>query len=337
MQLSIQRTQRMGGFIGRTVFFCIDVRAEYDQEERDSINRYKLGKEVIYQSRKRQALAARATAHAEQGDWKNLAQGVLAATRARLSLSITIASLSRGHHIECKDMGELLEAEDAAREAAKNLTRYLQVAKTFNGQRILITYESGMEQVQTGAAPPRLLEATQLTFEPRPNVAETAEAYLLAVVRYFQSYRFEPVHLAGFIPAGMLVVLLILNISGVLNRPRSDVIPPVAATATTAPPVQLADTPVFAPETPYRDVRNQLIASGWVPNSDSRLSLCQPGTCPTFFEAIDCASERCTYLFRKGTAYLEILARGPRYDSQMLQEVKPCAFGSYSPQDGFQC
>jgi hypothetical protein len=66
---------------------------------------------------------------------------------AKMRLNISIASLGRGHHIECKDLEELLEAEDTVRTACKNVTRFLEVAGTFNGSEVVIDYENGEERV----------------------------------------------------------------------------------------------------------------------------------------------------------------------------------------------
>jgi hypothetical protein len=59
MQLKIQRSQRTGGVLGKTVIFCLDVRADYSSAEQDNIRKYKLGSEIIYSSRTAQKHAAR--------------------------------------------------------------------------------------------------------------------------------------------------------------------------------------------------------------------------------------------------------------------------------------
>ena len=66
MQLKIQRSQRMGGLVGGTVVFCLDVRADYAREEAANIAKYKLGREVIYSSRAAQRHFANAGAHLDR-------------------------------------------------------------------------------------------------------------------------------------------------------------------------------------------------------------------------------------------------------------------------------
>jgi hypothetical protein len=165
MQLKIQRSQRMGGLTGSTVFFCLDIRADYTSEEQDNIRKYRLAGQGLYNSRAATRHLDAAGAHLDQsqsGDLKHRAGGIIkgAASLAlsRLHLSVTIESIGKGHHIECKDMEELLEAEDTLRTACKNLTRYLEVASTFNGSELVVSYANGEEEVHISQNAPPLLE-----------------------------------------------------------------------------------------------------------------------------------------------------------------------------------
>ena len=122
MQLKIQRSQRVGGVLGNTVFFCLDVRADYSPEEQSNVRKYKLGSQVIYNSKAAQKHLDNVGAQMDRtrsdrgGEVAaGLARGVFSLAMAKMSLNISIASLGRGHHIECKDLDELLEAEDAVR------------------------------------------------------------------------------------------------------------------------------------------------------------------------------------------------------------------------------
>ena len=167
MQLRLQRSQRAGGVLGNTVFFCLDVRADYSPEEQGNIRKYKLGGQIIYNSRSATKHLDRASAHldrTQEGDLKNraagLARGALSMAMAKMSLNISIASLGRGHHIECKDLEELLEAEDTVRDQCKNVTRYLDVAATFNGSEVVIDYVNGEEKVHIAQGAIPLLEYT---------------------------------------------------------------------------------------------------------------------------------------------------------------------------------
>lgn len=177
MQLKIQRSQRAGGVMGGTVLFCLDVRADYSPEEQGNIGKYKLGSQVIYNSQAARRHLDNAGTHLDRVDNDSmkekaagLARGALSMAMAKMSLNISIASLGRGQHIECKDLGELLEAEETVRTACKDLTRYLEAAASFDGSETVIEYVKGEEVVHiTQSAPPLL---TYSSSEPSPSHTE---------------------------------------------------------------------------------------------------------------------------------------------------------------------
>ena len=178
MQLKLQRSQRMGGVLSGTVVFCLDVRADYTADERDNINKYKLGGQVIYSSQAARKHFERAEKHlARTRNMRDLkdqaggfAHGAFSLALAKMSLNISIASLGRGHHIECKDLSELLDAEDTVRDACKDVTRYLQVAETFNGSEVVVEYEDGEERVHITRPLPTLIGGQ--VDEPGPSVTD---------------------------------------------------------------------------------------------------------------------------------------------------------------------
>ena len=57
-----------------------------------------------------------------------------------MSLRITVYGLISGQHVECKDMNELLGAEQAIVEAAQNLRTYLNAAATFDGREQVLEF-----------------------------------------------------------------------------------------------------------------------------------------------------------------------------------------------------
>ncbi len=185
MQLKLQRSQRTRGVTASTVFFCLDVRADYTPEEKSNINKYKLGPQTIYSSRAAQKHLEAAGAHldrAQGGPAGNrvmgLVRGATSLAMANMQLSISIASLGRGHHIECKDLEELIESEDTIRTACKNLTRYLEVASTFDGSELVVEYVNGEEKVHVAQNVPPLLE-----YVGSPNSANSHSAHQLSAPR----------------------------------------------------------------------------------------------------------------------------------------------------------
>lgn len=142
MQLKIQRSQRTGGVMGGTVVFCLDVQADYSHQEADNIAKYKLGKQVVYNSRASKRHLDNLD-KANDGSTKGYLKGAVSLAMAALSLNISIDSLGRGQHIECKDLEDLLEAEEAVMLACRNVKRFLDTAATFNGSIALIDFEDG--------------------------------------------------------------------------------------------------------------------------------------------------------------------------------------------------
>ena len=155
MRLKLRRSQR-SGFLGK-MFFALDARIELTADERSLVEKYHLGDAVIYESTSRERHRNSMIAHAEStrdqpglldspnaqllGFGKTLfrlARAGASATAAALSLRVTVYGLMRGVHIECKNMNELLGAENAIVQAAQNLKAHLQTAVTFDGREEII-------------------------------------------------------------------------------------------------------------------------------------------------------------------------------------------------------
>lgn len=156
MQLKIKRSQRDTGVMSNTVAFCIDARVEFAPDEKQNIVRYKLHKQVIYNSdaaaKHLQQAAMSAASGSVIGGLKSLGSIAFAA----LNLNISISSLEKGQHIECKSMDELLGTEDAILVACRNLRGYLDAAATFDGREMLFDFATGMPEAVASVAAPAL-------------------------------------------------------------------------------------------------------------------------------------------------------------------------------------
>lgn len=153
--LKLKRTQKqaaMGGLI-----YMLDARIDVSAEVRSLIAQHRLGSRLIYESEARQKHAEKAKAHLDGSRdgtsifappsaqamglaktfWK-LGRAAVSAARASLALRVTVDSLLAGVHVECKDMDELLEAEDAFREAKQNLEGYIASLRSFDGREEII-------------------------------------------------------------------------------------------------------------------------------------------------------------------------------------------------------
>ena len=110
----------------KTVLFVIDAQAILSAEEKANVQKYGLGKDVLYTSE----AAKDHLASAQGGGWR----GAVALARAAMSLRITVDSLTQGQHIECKNLDEALAAEEALVSSCNNLVQYIRVASLFNGE-----------------------------------------------------------------------------------------------------------------------------------------------------------------------------------------------------------
>lgn len=148
IQLRVRRSQRTAGIVSSKVVFGLDARAELTAQARALVEKYRLGPLVVYDSQARTSysdiartnLQASGSAAGFGGQLAGLARGLANAAMASMTLRITVASLVSGHHIECKDLHELLGAEEAIAQACESIKGYLEVAETFDGRELVIGF-----------------------------------------------------------------------------------------------------------------------------------------------------------------------------------------------------
>lgn len=153
MQLKLRRSQRIGGIVSQGVVFCIDARAEFTPEEQANLSRYKLYKEVIYNSEAQKRLLDKGLAH-NDGSASGFVKSLATLALARTKLYVTVRSLGRGQHIECKSLDELLGAEEALMQACQNLKAYLETAQSFDGREVLYDFSGDTPRVVAHAVSP---------------------------------------------------------------------------------------------------------------------------------------------------------------------------------------
>ena len=149
MQLQLKRSQRTGGLGGGKIYFALDARLQLSPEEKALVNKYKLAKQSLYDSETRKKHLAMGEAHINDFTDRNAGVGSsmvsygkawASALMANLSLKVTIESLTEGQHIECKDLDELLGAEEAIHTSCRNIKGYLGVAECFDGREEIINF-----------------------------------------------------------------------------------------------------------------------------------------------------------------------------------------------------
>ncbi len=148
IQLRLKRSQRTAGVLSSKVVFALDARTDLSSHAQSLVQKYKLGPLVVYDSAARTKHTEMAGAHFLDSNnapgvgrqLSGLARGLASAAIAAMSLRITVDSLASGHHIECKDLNELVGAEQAIVEACENIKGYLDVAETFDGREQVIGF-----------------------------------------------------------------------------------------------------------------------------------------------------------------------------------------------------
>ena len=134
MQLVLRRSQKTTGMLSKSVSFVVDARVDLAPEEAAAVKKYALGSQVLYNSTNAKQYLEKAQGSGFLGAVANIAM-------ARLSLNISIDSLTKGQHIECKDLDELLGAEEAIHNARQSIRTYIDVAQTFDGREIVFDIE----------------------------------------------------------------------------------------------------------------------------------------------------------------------------------------------------
>jgi len=135
MRLKLSRSQRTTGVMTKKVLFVLHAKADFSAEEHACIHKYNLSKENIYNSE-----ATRRHAEKAMSGGSGLLRTLASSAMAHMSLTVTINSLAVGQVIECKDLEEMLDAEDAMRTACENLKTYLKIAESFDGEEEVIEF-----------------------------------------------------------------------------------------------------------------------------------------------------------------------------------------------------
>lgn len=123
MKLLLRRNQRAAVF-GKPVF-SLEVRADISSDEREHIDRYKLGDTMLY----------------ERDTLEDRGSGLLGlASRLAfkaMNITVSVRDLTDGKKVECKDIIEMLAVEGQIREAAQTFAQVLRAAMQFGGEEAI--------------------------------------------------------------------------------------------------------------------------------------------------------------------------------------------------------
>ena len=133
MKLKLKRDQQSG--ITGKITFILEARAELTDQEAANIKKYKFGKDILY-SKEKIPTAGLGDA-ITQGNI-GLMSGMTTTFLAKaLNLTISINDLVKGKRIECKEITEMLGAEEQIKQACGLLKEILESAATFGGEEII--------------------------------------------------------------------------------------------------------------------------------------------------------------------------------------------------------
>ncbi len=127
MKLRLNKSQRTAG-LTKKVVFTLGAQVDLSAQEQDYVNRYKMGKEVVYS--KERVNPETVDYASAKGMFRNL-------SAIALNLSISVNDLVLGRTIECKDIIEIIDAEDSIKEACKTLKILLDACSGFEGEEII--------------------------------------------------------------------------------------------------------------------------------------------------------------------------------------------------------
>lgn len=111
--------------LGGKIKFVLSVRAEITEEEREWINKYRLGDTMLY----------------EKMTLEDRGSGLLGvASRMAfkmMNITVSVDNLATGKTIECKDIVEMIAVEEQIKEATETFKAVLHTAAQFGGEEII--------------------------------------------------------------------------------------------------------------------------------------------------------------------------------------------------------
>lgn len=128
MELLLSRSQKTGLTGMGAPTFVLDVRSRLTPEEDELVRRYKLGRTVLYQ---------KASVRDKLDRSGPLGQIFTFFTAKASGRIFNVNDLVSGRRIECKDILEMLEAEDEIKTAADTFHTVLMTCGQFGGEEVV--------------------------------------------------------------------------------------------------------------------------------------------------------------------------------------------------------
>jgi len=128
MKLRLNKSQRSSGVMSKKVVFSLGAHVDLTAQEADYVKKYKMVSAVLYNKDR---------VNPEMNDYKS-GKGVMRNLSAiAMNINLTVDDLVTGRTIECKDINEIIDAEDTVKSACKGLKNLLEACAGFEGEEIV--------------------------------------------------------------------------------------------------------------------------------------------------------------------------------------------------------
>ncbi|MEQ1618371.1 MAG: hypothetical protein ABMA00_00055 [Gemmatimonas sp.] len=125
MKLLLRRSER-SSITGKPIYM-LEVRTELSAEEGGWIEKYRFGNQHLYVKKPMPD-------DANPTSWGGVGMMLL---HHALNITVSVNDLKNGKKIECKDIMEMLAAEEQIKEAARNFAAVLRAASQFGGEEVI--------------------------------------------------------------------------------------------------------------------------------------------------------------------------------------------------------
>lgn len=128
MKLRLNRSQKKSGVVSKNVVFALGAQVDLTAQEQEYVKKYKMGREVLFN---KDRMNQRPEIPTKVGA---LIRDISAMT---LNINLTVNDLVKGKTIQCKDITEILDAEETVKRACGNLKNLLDACAGFQGEEII--------------------------------------------------------------------------------------------------------------------------------------------------------------------------------------------------------
>lgn len=136
MKLKLRRSQQSGmtGKVSFKLFFIV----ELDDDEQAALDKYRFGKHVVYETPKGAAASEGLKAAVAAGGLGGMGRGLASTIAAKaFNQILTVNDMVNGKEIVCKDIDEMIAAEEQIKDACQSLSRILYMCRHFEGEEVI--------------------------------------------------------------------------------------------------------------------------------------------------------------------------------------------------------